>query len=643
MLDTAVCFEILPGWWLLLLQNVRSGILAYSVCFCLSTGPGVLVTETKSDGASRSFHHRVFITGVYGDTPALKKLQGWLAHNARLGCGWCWLRSVRDGNAQYWYGYENAVDAGRLTEQPTTALCGDGSTRLTSRQQEQRALEVVDGNVQATEVGCHGISPLVGTALLKHNNPVGLSYVSYNDLWIVPVAHASLLGLVKDFWKALLGPVKKGQPRPWYVLPAASKDEMVRRGKAVSSTDDFGRPYRCVVSARGSWVMEDWLHWTETFSCLVLGPSGIMHVLHDERLRTMWGLLRNFILHHMRMGDASLDEEGLKAARHAARNSLEEYAKLAEGHFGKVLCKYNLHMLVCRLWQQQRKRGHTAFYSEFWVELLVQLVKSSTKYRSTTQPELVIVNHLLLERTLAVLKREHGLRYFEEYISSGEMRGVNLDDGILCQLLGSGKVLRPAQLADAEEVLVRHLKDFKPDGWVKVASIGLEVDAELPGGWARELVSEGVDFLQYTYAAQHVDADLGGQELVLKSLAYLRSVKRVSYFVQVRYEERGAERTYVARIKHFLRCTCTSDAAFADEGAPEVLRIAVCDLFAAKKVQFEYGSFLRVKDLARPAHVNYPVSLTLGHVDRKLVYMSITVGNSQEGWFVGYDNASASL
>ena len=625
------------------IANVIHTLLRGPLHFLHSAGEGVLVTETKLDGSTRSFRHKVFISGVYGDTPALKKLQGWLAHNARIGCGWCWLRSVRDGNAQYWYGYADAVDAGRLTEQPTTALCGDASVRLTCQQQERRALEVVDGNAQPTEVGCHGISPLVGTARLQECNPLGLPYVDYNDLWIVPIAHASLLGLVKDFWKALLGPVKKGQPRPWYVLPAAAKDEIVKRGKAVSSTDDFGRPYRCLVNARGSWVMEDWLHWTETFSCLVLAPKGIVHVLHDERLRKMWGLLRNFILHHMRMGDASLDEEGFKAARHAARIDLEEYAGLAEGHFGRVLCKYNLHMLVCRLWQQQRKRGHTAFYSEFWVELLVQLVKSSTKYRSTTQPELVIVNHLLLERTLAVLKREHGLRYFEEYISGGEMRGFNLDDGTLCQLLGSGKVLQPAQHADAEEVIVRYLKDFKPDGWVEAASVGHEEDAELPGGWARELVGLGVDLLQYTYAAQHVGADAGGQELVLKSLAYLRSVKRVSYYVQVRYEERGAECLYVARIKHFLKCSCTSDAALAVENAPEVLRIAVCDLFTAQKAQFGCGAILRVKDLTRPAYVNYPVSLSLGHVDRKLVYMSITVGNIQEGWFVGYDNASASL
>jgi hypothetical protein len=220
----------------------------------------------------------------------------------------------------------------------------------------------------------------------------------------------------------------------------------------------------------------------------------------------------------------------------------------------------------------------------------------------------------------------------------------DLDSPLVETLVGQFPDLEADLINGAvDSICVQYLKDFKPDGWVKVASIGLGEDAELPGGWARGLVRAGADILQYTYAAQHVGADPQGQELVLKSLAYLRSVKRVSYFVQVRYEEQGVERTYVARIKHFLKCTSTSDAALAAESAPEVLRIAVCDLFAARKVQFGYGALLRVKDLARPAHVNYPVSLSLGHVDRKLVCMSIKVGNIQEGWFVGYDNASASL
>jgi hypothetical protein len=589
------------------------------VWLLLVSGDGVLVTETKSDGTRRTFHHKVFIVGVFGDTPALKKLQAWLAHNAKLGCGWCIVRSTRDGNAQYWYGYSADTEIGWLTDAPPLRLakCGADVTRLSHKQQERRALDVVEEVARPTEVGAHGISPLVGTKKLSNHNPLGLSYVDYNDLWIVPIGHAALLGLVKDFWKALLGPVKKGQPRPWYALPADSKAEIHRRAAELDSTDDFGRPYRCIVTERGSWVMENWLHWTESFSCLILAPSGGKHVLHDKRLHEMWGLLRDFLLHHMRMVDPYLSEADFREARHTARSNLERYAALAQDNFGRVLCKYNLHLLVCRLWQQQRKRGHTAFYSEFWVEGLVQLVKSSTKYRSTTQPELVIVGHLLLGRRLAVLKQEQGLKSFDEYFGAGGMQGVNMDEGIACQMLGSGKALGPSERAAAEAALARYVKDMTPEVW-------------------DEVMVAGAELLRYTYASQYVGLDTDAPHLLLKSVAYLRSVKRVSYYVRVRYAEpqggQMREVQYVARIKYFLKAT-PNPAAGAQ--AAEPLRIAVADLFGAEVIEFGYGSLLRVRDMSRPKYPDYPVSLSLGHVDHKLLHMRHMMKQQQQQRGVG--------
>lgn len=98
----------------------------------------------------------------------------------------------------------------------------------------------------------------------------------------------------------------------------------------------------------------------------------------------------------------------------------------------RLLCKYNLHQLVCRLVRQAQLRGHSSNYMELWGENYIQYLKSATKYRSTAYPERVIVKTLLVDAELARLSvhyPEH-TRSFDELIPqyrSGQMRGKNID------------------------------------------------------------------------------------------------------------------------------------------------------------------------------------------------------------------------
>ena len=50
------------------------------------------------------------------------------------------------------------------------------------------------------EVGCHGMPALL----------MELPYVDLSTLFVVPVAHAVLYGLVKDFLNIIFGPLPKG-------------------------------------------------------------------------------------------------------------------------------------------------------------------------------------------------------------------------------------------------------------------------------------------------------------------------------------------------------------------------------------------------------------------------------------------------
>jgi hypothetical protein len=110
--------------------------------------------------------------------------------------------------------------------------------------------------------GCYGRS-----ILTKY-----LSYIDYNNAQIVPVAHATLLGAIKDLWALLLCKTPKGQKTPWYSLPKAHRRVMAARAASIVLTNDHGRPYHCVVNQRGYWVMENWINWTEVFSVFILLP-----------------------------------------------------------------------------------------------------------------------------------------------------------------------------------------------------------------------------------------------------------------------------------------------------------------------------------------------------------------------------------
>jgi hypothetical protein len=52
----------------------------------------------------------------------------------------------------------------------------------------------------------------------------------------------------------------------------------------------------------------------------------------------------------------------------AAAAELRQYAKLVEQRFGLTMWKYNLHLLVCCIAQQECARGRAAHSTEYWFE-----------------------------------------------------------------------------------------------------------------------------------------------------------------------------------------------------------------------------------------------------------------------------------
>lgn len=280
------------------------------------------------------FKHRILVSGIAADTPAQRKLSRWLAHNAYRGCGWCWLHSQRSpDNVQFWGGYAAPAPAGEYVPgQQPTALKYAGDTCVTEEEQRRRAREVQAASSSgaaaaeraAQRLGCHGPSPLVE----------GLPYGSY-DMFCLPVAHALLLGLVKDILSLMFSSGKRGEQRPWWRLPAESRTIIIARARCVTCPDDFQRSYSCVCTARGHWVMEDYFHFVESFSPFIFSKdSRYGEVLTDQRLRDLWSHLRTAVLILLRPLDPDTHATAEAAAADAAEH-LFKYGRLAEVHLDR--------------------------------------------------------------------------------------------------------------------------------------------------------------------------------------------------------------------------------------------------------------------------------------------------------------------
>ena len=153
--------------------------------------------------------------------------------------------------------------ASDFRSEATPRMCGDPNMKYTDQWQRQRGLAVDMGIVDAEDVGCWGLSKVAAA----------LPYVSMNNLHLIPFAHAGLYGVVKDFYRYLLGTKKTAaHPGTAGIISNAAKKVMSNRAAHIVQTMDFDRPYRDIIHQRGEWTMEDWLHWTETWSVFVLGP-----------------------------------------------------------------------------------------------------------------------------------------------------------------------------------------------------------------------------------------------------------------------------------------------------------------------------------------------------------------------------------
>ncbi|GIL67471.1 hypothetical protein Vafri_20814 [Volvox africanus] len=396
------------------------------------------------DCTGNKFNHKIFLSGIYADTPANRKLSLWNSHASGTGCGHCLLKGhSKDSGGMFFPGHASPVEVNTvfndvnpaalspitaaLSHIPVSAQCGDPLIKVSHNMHVMRVLLAEVQPDKAPVLGCKGLSPVIRE----------LDYCDYNNVFVVPICHASLLGVTKRFWSLCLGQL--GRYTKDFSIRGAQRNIMMQRAGHLIMTNDLNRPYRDIVAKRGTWTMEDWLRWVDCYSIYILHDSGtssanslLPTVIREVNgtpvefnLGTMWFQFRTALLHYLRYDPTDFSED----ANDRAAKELASFSSAAEHVFGLEFCTYNLHLLGCRLRDQERARGHVSFAMEFWVERGMQSMKSDVKYRSPVAPEVTFVGTYLTKLTLAHLKAEYTeqLKSFDEWIPKYRADNVRLD------------------------------------------------------------------------------------------------------------------------------------------------------------------------------------------------------------------------
>jgi hypothetical protein len=498
--------------------------------------------------------HIFLCSGVYGDTPAQKKVSCSQGHSAYLACHQCCMRGVRGPNnrGMYFpltaetgatYGFFGAGEreaiaakvAGASSARPCSV--GDDAPKLDHDDCVARAQAVDDGRMQGSDVGCHGISPFIKC----------LPYLHYVNAFPLPIAHAALQGIGKMLLKLTMDG-----------LTHAQKRTVRARGGDMSEPADIGRRYKCVCTKIGHYTMEDLINFLE-FGCVRL-LDGVL----AQELANIWRLFRRGILFFLRERHVS----DLPSNAREAWDSLYAFGKAMHERFGVTACKYNLHIILCRVLDQERWCGDVRQMTEYWIEMMVQFAKSSVRYRTTRFPEKVLSGDWCMDEALQMWKLlwpGANLKTFDQWVPkfrAAQHRGVGLDDADLegNMLLGNGKPIHrmtTVQVVRARAALKSCIEEMTPAGWTAA-------DAAT------------ADIMAYQYADLHTFQNV-------YSRAYTRATRRISHLVRCMWTVGANVIEYIGDVHFFIL------ARAPDGNEDHDIRLGVCDLFELHKVERTIG------------------------------------------------------
>eukprot|EP01137_Pigoraptor_chileana_P037666 Opistho-2@35108 len=262
------------------------------------------------------------------------------------------------------------------------------------------ALHIVRLSDQMNRFGCKQ-SKLLGASSL--NKTPGLrsfpllpswSILTWFPVFPIEVFHNLVRGLVYAFWNRCFGKLEWGDQGYDFILSNNARREITRRLSTIVVPHDFGRKPRDVVRYLGSLKGEELLNWTVVFSPFVM--EGLWPT---EWLRVAWMCLREAVCIHLR--EAAVTEAQLCFADRC----MQQYAALVERFMPPdSVLTMNLHSAAVHLFGQVQQTGPCSATAGWWLERAIGSLLRLVLGRTTSSPELSIVDAYVFQTERRMLR-----------------------------------------------------------------------------------------------------------------------------------------------------------------------------------------------------------------------------------------------
>jgi hypothetical protein len=392
---------------------------------------GITINDTYF---KREYTTRWFLATVSADTPARNHLGGFMGVMAHM-ADW---RSIfrgksytNAGQGTYFTGYHETI-----RQYGKDVFAWDESLYLDDKTSRRLASKTDSGELPSNITGRHGMSPLAE-----------LPGFDVHSGFLLPWIHACYWGVMKNFWGYILMDYTGERPR--HVLPKMAKGctdckhpryIISKLGSHLQIPSDAGRPYLDITRYRGSWVMENYLDWTLSYSPIA---HGVLKNLDGGVTLVAWKHLRSACLHYTSLfGTTEIDDDEALLRRKNAEQHLRSYAAIIEKEFPVRMCTLNLHMLVTQSFKQEDETGPIMHCTEFWVERFIQICKRACKNKVVDNPEIFLANTYLTRSALDEMSVTTGDIEPTERDNSPNPRADYSGDPRRVALLGTGKPLR---------------------------------------------------------------------------------------------------------------------------------------------------------------------------------------------------------
>jgi len=195
----------------------------------------------------------------------------------------------------------------------------------------------------------------------------------------LPLYHILFSGIVKDFLRHVFRQDTTGTMRHEEITPSSKGLHLFNKARnMILRNCDMSDPCIDLTNTSG-WFISSLVAFVEVHSCFMFNERVMgAHVLSSMG-KEAWGHLRHAIMYFLRDPEETMSIEEWKygrgkSLRSAAKQSLIEYAKICE-QFMPCICVSNLHISICRLFDQEEYSGRSNICHDLFTERVARKLK----------------------------------------------------------------------------------------------------------------------------------------------------------------------------------------------------------------------------------------------------------------------------